>query len=216
MTINPATAPRRLLLLLLTPLLLPIHWWSASAARSASSFFTPERTTRHHVQRRLVRSSSSVEDAAVKCASSIAIPSLRGGYDEGFLGGGGASNVRTMTSLAQIRAVIEDAASSSSSSSDGGDDDQVLVVLDFASRNCPPCEMIKPVYDGLSVSIEFVDRRVVFCAVNVSDHPDVAEYYGVDGWPTFLFFRGGVEVDRMVGGRAAKEGLYGLISKHSS
>jgi thioredoxin 1 len=123
-----------------------------------------------------------------------------------------------MTSLAQIRAVIEDAASSSSSSSssDGGDDDQALVVLDFASRNCPPCEMIKPVYDGLSVSIEFVDRRVVFCAVNVSDHPDVAEYYGVDGWPTFLFFRGGVEVDRMVGGRAAKEGLYGLISKHSS
>ena len=53
-----------------------------------------------------------------------------------------------MTSLAQIRAVIEDAASSSSSS-DGGDDDQVLVVLDFATRHCPPSEIIKPVYDGL-------------------------------------------------------------------
>ena len=126
-----------------------------------------------------------------------------------------------MTSLARIRAVIEGAASSSPPSSDGcggdGDDDRArLVVLDFASRDCPPCEMIRPVYDELSACDEFAHRDVVFCAVNVSDHPDVAEYYGVDGWPTFLFFRGGVEVDRIVGGRAAREGLHGLISKHSS
>ena len=110
----------------------------------------------------------------------------------------------TMTSLAQIRAAIQDAAPGA------------LVVLDFASRDCPPCDMIRPVYDELSSSGEFVDRGVVFLAVNVSDRPDVAEHYGVDGWPTFLFFRNGVVVERIVGGRAAREGLYGLISRHSS
>jgi len=51
----------------------------------------------------------------------------------------------------------------------------------------------------------------------VSDHPEVAERYGVDGWPTFLLFKGddGVVVDSVVGGQAAKAGLYGLVAKHT-
>ncbi|KAL3772458.1 hypothetical protein ACHAW5_007313 [Stephanodiscus triporus] len=76
--------------------------------------------------------------------------------------------------------------------------------------------MIRPMYDELSAHDVFVDRRVLFLAVNVSDHPDAAAYYDVDGWPTFLLFRNGIVVDRVVGGSAAREKLYGMISKHSS
>jgi thioredoxin 1 len=142
-----------------------------------------------------------------------------------------SSNVRMISSLAQIRELIEDSTSSSSPDDDDCEENDnnggALVVLDFTSNNCPPCDMIRPVYDELSMLNEFAgttmrrgggDRsgpRVVFCKVNVSDHPDVAKYYGVDGWPTFLFFRDGILIDTIVGGNAAKEGLYGLVSKYA-
>jgi thioredoxin 1 len=73
--------------------------------------------------------------------------------------------------------------------------------------------MIAPIYTDLSQLDEF--QRVVFCKVNVSDHPEVAERYGVDGWPTFVLFKEGTVVDRVVGGQAAKAGLYGLVAKHA-
>ncbi|KAL3816836.1 hypothetical protein ACHAXA_005114 [Cyclostephanos tholiformis] len=158
-----------------------------------------------------------------------------GGGKEGGEGGkssSSSSNVRTISSLAQIRELIENSAAPSSSISsfslhDEGMDNNAaggaLIVLDFTSNNCPPCDMIRPIYDELSLLDEFVDatargsshRPVVFCKVNVSDHPDIAKYYGVDGWPTFLFFRDGALIDSVVGGNAARVGLYGLISKHA-
>ena len=42
----------------------------------------------------------------------------------------------------------------------------------------------------------------------------MAEKYGVDGWPTFLLLKNGKVVDSVVGGQAAKAGLYGLVAKH--
>lgn len=125
------------------------------------------------------------------------LPSVRGGD-------GGDNNIHTIHSPSQVRDILSSASAN----------DQ-LVVLDFASNNCPPCEMIAPIYADMSRLDEFAaDERVVFCKVNVSDHPEVAAEHGVDGWPTFLLFRNGEVVDVVVGGRAAKEGLYGLISKH--
>lgn len=82
--------------------------------------------------------------------------------------------------------------------------------------------MIAPIYTDLSTLDEFnnVDnnndnKAVIFCKVNVSDHPNVAKYYNVDGWPTFILFRHGAVVDSIVGGQAAKAGLYDLIAKHN-
>ena len=77
--------------------------------------------------------------------------------------------------------------------------------------------MIAPIYTDISTLDEFndVDNKVIFCKVNVSDHPNVANYYNVDGWPTFILFRNGAVVDSLVGGQAAKAGLYGLIAKHN-
>jgi thioredoxin 1 len=89
-----------------------------------------------------------------------------------------------------------------------------LIVLDFASNNCPPCEMIAPIYHDMSELDEF--DHVRFLKVNVSDYPDVAEKYGVDGWPTFLLFKNGEKVHEIVGGQAAKDGLYALVAKYSN
>ena len=126
----------------------------------------------------------------IPCTSDVLI-SIRGG------------EVETVTSLSEVEDII-----------DGASRDQ-LVVLDFASNNCPPCEMIAPIYDDMS-NLEEFNKRVRFLKVNVSNHPDVAEGYGVDGWPTFLLFKGGEKVDEIVGGQAAKAGLYPLITKYVS
>lgn len=116
-------------------------------------------------------------------------------------GGSGLSSIQTITSLSQIQTIINNALASNQ-----------LVVLDFASNNCPPCEMIAPIYDELSQLNEF--STVIFCKVNVSLHPEIAKEYGVDGWPTFLFFNKGIVVNSVVGGQAAKAGLHGWITRH--
>ena len=120
--------------------------------------------------------------------------SIRGGDD------GQNNNIQTITSLSQIQTIISTS-------------DQHLVVLDFTSNNCPPCEMIAPIYQDLSELEEF-QQGVIFCKVNVSYYPNVAEEYNVDGWPTFLLFKNGRVVDSIVGGQAAKAGLYNLIVKY--
>ena len=112
-------------------------------------------------------------------------------------------DVQTITSLDQVEDIITNQASAA----------KKLVVLDFASNNCTPCEMIAPIYADLSDLEEF-EGKVWFLKVNVSDYPEVAQKYGVDGWPTFLLFKDGKVVDSVVGGQAAKASLYGLVAKH--
>jgi thioredoxin 1 len=110
--------------------------------------------------------------------------------------------VHVISSLLEIESIISEAPK------------EQLIVLDFASNNCPPCEMIAPIYHDMSDLDEF--KHVRFLKVNVSDNPDVAENYGVDGWPTFSLFKNGEKVDEIVGGQAAKAGLYSLVSKFSN
>jgi thioredoxin 1 len=98
--------------------------------------------------------------------------------------------VHVISSLLEIESIISEAPK------------EQLIVLDFASNNCPPCEMIAPIYHDMSELDEF--------------DPDVAENYGVDGWPTFSLFKNGEKVDEIVGGQAAKAGLYSLVSKFSN
>ena len=140
------------------------------------------------------------------------ILSIRGGGEEEEEEEGG-STIQTITSLSQIQTIINDASTISNR----------LVVLDFTSNNCPPCEMIAPIYTDISTLDEFNDidndhnnnKKVIFCKVNVSDHPNMAKYYNVDGWPTFMLFQNGIVVDSIVGGQASKAGLYDLIAKHN-
>ena len=113
-----------------------------------------------------------------------------------------AGDIQVVTSISQIEDIIANQASGSNQ----------LVVLDFTANNCPPCEMIAPIYSDLSDLEEF-ENKVLFLKVNVNDCPDVAQRYGVDGWPTFLLFKGGKVVDSVVGGQAAKASLYSLVAK---
>ena len=203
------------LLLLFLQLIISL---TLAASEGSSSSSSRRRSIFHDspsflsARRRNQRDPSTFNDVAIPSLSSSHTPnseestnillSIRGGGDDEEGGG----SIQTITSLSQIQTIISDASTSNR-----------LVVLDFTSNNCPPCEMIAPIYTDLSTLDEFndVDNKVIFCKVNVSDHPNVANYYNVDGWPTFILFRHGAVVDSIVGGQAAKAGLYDLIAKHN-
>jgi thioredoxin 1 len=71
------------------------------------------------------------------------------------------------------------------------------VLVDFTAAWCPPCRVMKPVLDELASSRD--DLRVV--QLDVDAQQRTAAEYGVLSMPTFILFRDGREVQRLVGAR---------------
>ena len=68
-------------------------------------------------------------------------------------------------------------------------------LVDFTASWCPPCRAVAPVLD--QIDAERDDLRIV--KVDVDQEQAVAARYGVLSMPTFLLFRHGQEVARVVG-----------------
>ena len=71
------------------------------------------------------------------------------------------------------------------------------VLVDFTAAWCPPCRVMKPVLAELAAERE--DVRIVQLDVD-ADQRTAAEY-GVLSMPTFILFKDGREVQRLVGAR---------------
>jgi thioredoxin 1 len=74
------------------------------------------------------------------------------------------------------------------------------VVVDFTAAWCGPCRVMKPVLDELAGERD----DLAFVQVDVDAQPELAARYGVLSMPTFLVFRGGDPIGRLVGARAKK------------
>ena len=70
------------------------------------------------------------------------------------------------------------------------------VLVDFWAPWCGPCKMIAPVLDELAGELA---GKVAIAKVNVDDHQQHAAQFRVQGIPTMILFKGGREVDRLVG-----------------
>ena len=68
-------------------------------------------------------------------------------------------------------------------------------LVDFWASWCPPCRALAPTIDALAE--ERAD--VVVGKVNVDEHPEIAERYGIHNIPTVLVFRNGELAGRSVG-----------------
>lgn len=73
----------------------------------------------------------------------------------------------------------------------------VPVVVDFTAAWCPPCRAMKPILRELAEERD----DVRFVEVDVDAHPSVAARYDVLSMPTFVVFRGGEPVGKLVGAR---------------
>jgi thioredoxin 1 len=70
------------------------------------------------------------------------------------------------------------------------------VLVDFWAPWCGPCRMVSPVVEAISKDFEGKLKAV---KVNTDENTEIAGQFGITGIPTLIFFKGGQEVDRVVG-----------------
>ena len=76
------------------------------------------------------------------------------------------------------------------------------VLIDFWAPWCGPCRAMSPTVD--KVAEELSDKLKVV-KMNTQDHPEKAAELGIMSIPCFIIFKGGEEVERLVGGRSYED-----------
>lgn len=75
-------------------------------------------------------------------------------------------------------------------------DSELPVLVDFWAPWCGPCRMLAPILE--SVAEQFADR-VKIVKVNVDEHQETPEKYGVRGIPSLMLFKNGEMIANKVG-----------------
>ena len=86
-----------------------------------------------------------------------------------------------------------------------------LTLVDFWAEWCGPCKSMHPVFESLSKKYP----NVKFARVNVDQNQNISAKFAVQSIPTFIMFKSGQILDRMMGAVGAP-GIHMICKKHSS
>ncbi len=70
------------------------------------------------------------------------------------------------------------------------------IVVDFWADWCGPCKSIAPYYETLSDEYK---GKLLFAKVDTDANPRTPSRLGIQGIPTFIIFKNGAEVGRVIG-----------------
>jgi thioredoxin 1 len=83
-----------------------------------------------------------------------------------------------------------------------------LTVVDAFAEWCPPCKMIAPHIHELAKG----HPNVNFVKFDVDQSAELSRKFNIEAMPTFIFIKGGAEVDRVRG--ANKSAIDAAVTKH--
>ena len=86
-----------------------------------------------------------------------------------------------------------------------------LTLVDFWAEWCGPCKSMHPIFESMSKKFP----NVKFGRVNVDNNQNISMKYAVQSIPTFIMFRSGQIIDKMMGAVGAP-GINMICKKHSS
>ncbi len=89
-------------------------------------------------------------------------------------------------------------------------DSPIPVLVDFSAEWCGPCKAIAPAVEQLA---EELKGRAKVVTIDVDEHTEVASKYGIMSIPALIVFKGGQEVDRIVGA-VPKATIEALVKRH--